>query len=492
MEQGQQFSHLIYEYFCLRFHFGYYRFGDFLPPVNTFCQEFCVAPETVKNALRRLRDEGYIDMGRGRMTRVLFEQSVQEQKNFFSEFFSVRWSALEDLYISAELLFAPLETEGLRRMSLAELEELSRLADRAGEDDLFHLYCSIIQKLENPLAMNFFWEVILFQGFSLARWAHKPTQYSVADVQNQARALLSAARERRWDCVQNTLINFQRVSLRRTTEFLIQQVQPLPKEQQIPFVWRIYHDRPQIYCNLTSRLLHEIYMGEYRHHSYLPPYAELAAKYNVSVNTIRRSVGILNQLGVAQSINGKGTRIFPLGKRCNPPDFTDPIIRRNLAFYVQSFELVKLTCESVTRSVVTHMSQEEKEMLINQLDENLRCGVCDISLWNCLLAITHHSPLQVVREFYRTAYSLFLWGYPLKASRDNIPFLDQSIVRFTEDMIWYLKENNVERCASIFKELMEEKFGKAEAYLLKQGIRSEELWPSRTIRFFSLENGTER
>lgn len=54
MEQGQQFSHLIYEYFCLRFHFGYYRFGDFLPPVNTFCQEFCVAPETVKNALRRL------------------------------------------------------------------------------------------------------------------------------------------------------------------------------------------------------------------------------------------------------------------------------------------------------------------------------------------------------------------------------------------------------------------------------------------------------
>ena len=60
MQNEQDFSNLIYEYFFLHIRFGYYRCGDSLPPIDTLCREFNVAPLTVTAALRRLRSEGFI------------------------------------------------------------------------------------------------------------------------------------------------------------------------------------------------------------------------------------------------------------------------------------------------------------------------------------------------------------------------------------------------------------------------------------------------
>lgn len=71
MQNEQDFSNLIYEYFFLRIRFGYYRCGDSLPPIDTLCREFNVAPLTVTAALRRLRSEGFISMHNGRPTMVL-------------------------------------------------------------------------------------------------------------------------------------------------------------------------------------------------------------------------------------------------------------------------------------------------------------------------------------------------------------------------------------------------------------------------------------
>lgn len=487
MEQGQQLlSHLIHEYFYLRLRLGYYKCGDSLPPIDTICREFGVGYETAKAALRRLRDEGYIDLGRGRITRVLFHQSEQELQNFIMEHFSTRWDAFIDLYSSAGLLFAPLITEGFRRMSAQELDALSLVAQRAGEDDLLYFYCSVLQKLENSLAMNFFWETFLFQAFPLARLENRFTQYHVKDNRERMLTLISKAREQRWDCLHDALIAYRQTDISRITMYLQQQIKPLPKEEQIPFVWRIYRDRPQICYNLAARILHDVYIGDYCDISFLPSYAEMAQQYGVSVNTVRRAVGMLNSIGAAKSINGKGTLVYSLGKRCNPPDFSDPMIGRNLSFFIQSYELVLYTCEPVMRTFLTDLAPADKEKLVGQLERNLRCGRSDISFWHFLLAIATHSRLQVVREFYRTIYGLFLWGYPLKASHDRSP--DWGMETFTESMILHLKDNDIDQCAVTLKNLIAKLYPPTEGYLLKNGIEPKERRIANSIRFLTLEN----
>lgn len=492
MEKGQQYSHLIYEYFLMRFRFGYYQFGDVLPLIETLCREFCVADQTVKAALHRLCDEGYIEMARGRPTRVLFHQTEQQLHNFIVAHFSARWRSFSDLYASAEFIFVPLLVEGFRRMSKEELELLSRFAVRAGKDALLHFYCAVLQKLNNPLAMNFFWETSLFQGFPLAKLENRPTQYAPEAIRERMSRLVSYAGARQWDMVHAALADSLRGDIGRLTGYWNRYIKSLPEARQITFEWRIYRDRPQICYNLAFSLLHEIYMGEYREASSLPSYAELAQKHDVSVNTVRRAVGLLNKIGAAQTVNGKGTLIYTLGKQCNPPDFTDPMVRRNFPLFIQSFELALYTCENVMRTFLPDMSREEREELVCLLRRNLSCGHGDASLWHCLLHVARYSRLQVVREFYKKIYGLFLWGYPLKASMASTPELDAEAVTFTETMIRYLEENDVEQCTETLKGLLAGLFPKAEGYLLQQGITPEEIRIPNAIRFLAVEDYFER
>lgn len=49
-------------------------------------------------------------------------------------------------------------------------------------------------------------------------------------------------------------------------------IRRIPDQEQISFVWRIYNGHPQVCYDLSYRLLHEMYMGEYRNKEFLPSY----------------------------------------------------------------------------------------------------------------------------------------------------------------------------------------------------------------------------
>ncbi|WP_455616754.1 winged helix-turn-helix domain-containing protein [Eisenbergiella sp.] len=79
--------------------------------------------------------------------------------------------------------------------------------------------------------------------------------------------------------------------------------------RQIPFHWNIYRQRPQLRYTLSSRLIREIIKGMYPVGSYLPSIPELAKKYGVSAATVRRTLELLEEMGVTKSFQGKGTLV---------------------------------------------------------------------------------------------------------------------------------------------------------------------------------------
>ena len=87
-----QYSNLIYEYFLVRFHSLYYKYGNTLPSIDILCREFNVSAQAVKAALRRLRAEGYISMHNGTVTTVTFQQTRQGAVDFILNYFSERWA----------------------------------------------------------------------------------------------------------------------------------------------------------------------------------------------------------------------------------------------------------------------------------------------------------------------------------------------------------------------------------------------------------------
>ncbi len=201
MVNDNQYSNLIYEYFLVRFHSQYYKYGNTLPSIDILCREFNVSAQTVKSALRRLRAEGYISMHNGTVTTVIFQQTRQGAVDFVLNYFSERWTDFHDLYASAELVFIPMLVEGLKRMNEENLTWLSHLEERAEADDLVHFYCCVLQKMENPLALNLFWETTLYQGFPFARLEPHPIHFDTGLVRRRLKVLMSHVYEKNWEAV---------------------------------------------------------------------------------------------------------------------------------------------------------------------------------------------------------------------------------------------------------------------------------------------------
>jgi len=488
LQSEQQYSNLVYEFFLARIQFRYYQYGDYLPSIETLCRELSVSAQTVKIALKRLRAEGYIDMHNGRSTKIIFRQDPTQAEQERLRYFSRRVRGFQDLYQCATFIYIPLLTEGFRRAGQRDLAYLAGLARGSGTEDVLHFFCYILQLIDNPLAMNLYWETSIYWGLLFLRREKGTVLCDVDLMHDDMKRCLSLAEAKEWTRLYEQLIIFQKNSVGKALDALEEAIPPAPDEEQVPFVWRIYRDRPQVCYSLAACLLHDIYLGSYQETSFLPSYEKMAELYDVSVSTVRRTVKVLNQLGAARSINGTGTRIFGIGEPCESPDFSSPAVRRNLSFFVQSYELLFYSCEMVMRDTLSSVTCEQQDQLLRQLEEDLAAGRCELSLWQCLLFITRHSRLKGIREIYGRIYSLFLWGYPLKASRQSSPRSDQAILRFSRSMIRSLKKNDIEGCVKAIKALVTRQFPPVEPYLLSHGLKPEELRLSPSIRLLITED----
>lgn len=474
-KEEPQFCTLIYEYFLMRIKSQYYQHGDVLPPIDVLYKEFSVSPQTVREALRRLRSEGYISMHNGQNTRVIFQQNEQELADFILSFYSERWGGFTDLYRAAELVLVPLLVEGLRRMDEEDLAYVTRLAAQGDPDALFCFYGYTLQKTANSVALNLFWEVALYQGFPFTQNGDHSGHRYMEHIRDRLEALVSHVRAQDWSAVQVALTEYQRSDVRSVILALEPCLRLVAQERQIPFLWRLYRDRPQYCYDLGSHILHHIYFGEYSQTPFLPSYEKMAEKYGVSVSTMRRTISLLNQIGATRSINGKGTRAYRLRERSNVPDYESPIIRRILSYYLQSLEMVVYSIEGVTLSFLAELSGEESGVLVGYLEKYRQTDRCVLSMWCMILAISKRSSLSGVREIYQTIYSLFLWGMPLLSSSGGSPMVEQVSIEFTDELIRLLKAGDISGCAKAIKALVTKEFPAAEKFLLSHGLRPEEL-----------------
>lgn len=489
MRNNRNFSNLIYDYFVTRIRFQYYKEGDQLPIIDTLCREFCVADQTVRSALRRLRAEGYITMHNGQPTTVIFRQSEKEYDDYLLRYYEERQDAFFDLCQTVELIFIPLLIEGFGRIDEDDFSALINFAKNADVDDFVRFYCYILQKLDNPLTMNLFWEIILFQGFPLLKTRDRPGLNEIDYVRNQLYQVVAFIREQNFDEFKINLLSYQRAVIGNAVGYIKRRVKSVPIHNQISFTWRIYRDHPQICYSLTSHLLHDIYMGDYSSLEYLPSYEKMADKYSVSVSTIRRTVRVLNELGVARSVNGKGTLIYTMEIQNDPPDFTATMIRRNLAYFFQAFEILLFSCEEIIKSTLSSLTGEERKEFTEHLRENSQKGRYDRTLWLIMICIIYHTSFHGIREIYKKIYGLFLWGYPLGTCVNRNLILQPAERRLTETLIDCFERNDIDLCAGVVKKFACQLFPITEAFLLSKGFKPEELRTSPAIRFLALDDG---
>lgn len=482
MQFEHTFSQLIYEFFIMRFHFQYYKFGDTFPTVETLCQEFDVSSKTVQYALKRLRNEGYIST-QDRGTKVIFQQSKKECDEYTKQFILERYYTLPDLFESTSLILLPFLVEGLYRMDEKDFTYLWELSEQLEIGAFSQFYYWILKKMNNSLLINLFLEIVQFEGLPFLYENGEPRNPDSEQARKSLKVILVCGQQKNKEQIQKAFLDFHKDNKRRIMKRLYQcSPNKNVKAEQIPFIWRVYRERPQVCYNLAMCLLNQILMGEYQNNEFLPSYKKMSEKFEIPVITIRRTVGLLNKLGVVQLVNGIGVRILHENADKNKPDLTDSAIQRNLIYFFQAFEIVLYSGKEVAYITFTNLTHAEKKELIDKLQQYLNTGKCDHSLWECLLCIGHYCPLIAAREIYRKIYSLFLWGHPLKlVYGDTAKYIQENVI-FTETIIENLKNENFEQCSKTIKKLIQIELPVIEKRLLNIGLKPEELRNTPAIK----------
>ena len=103
--QNNSMADIIYDYFTSRILFGYYLLGDRLPSISYICRQFQVSALTVRTALYRMHDEGYIKITERKRSTVIYRPDKQQGQRYRAAFLSRR-EGMEDICRHSDLLFS--------------------------------------------------------------------------------------------------------------------------------------------------------------------------------------------------------------------------------------------------------------------------------------------------------------------------------------------------------------------------------------------------
>ena len=422
MDRAMELRQVIYELLAAQIEFGTYGYKDPLPKMEEISQWFSVSLGTVKTAYRWLKEQGYITLVRRAGASVAVRLPAEEQERNIQAFFSLRRDAVMDLCHAFNPLFSYTQWYGLKNAAPEHLDELERLCR---QPQILRPYMLVQQirliygSLHNDLLMRLIWQAYLF--FQAPFFSLPSNLASFRDSDGPVHDMIRLCRREDWDGLWKTVASCQEQAISAAHLFYRDRVTPEPPGEPVSFHWNIYQNSAQHCYSIAISLLKGVRLGIFKQDHFLPPPAEIAKYMQVSTITVRRTLTLLNQLGAVQSINGVGSKILSTEDSLKNCDMTRPMIRKRLLDFVQSLQILAMTCRACVKSI-----RDQAQAIglwkdrLAYIRENFRY---ESVVFASLEIIPLCSPNQVIQEIYNQLLSLLLWGYPLRSmhgSREEI------------------------------------------------------------------------
>lgn len=291
--------------------------GSRLPSSRILCKEFNVGIPTVARALKQLRDEGFIAIFPKRAPIVLACHHPQTESEKVLSLLS-RHNLILQVYQTAVLFLPSALTFASSNYDICFLSDyklavkaINRGTDRGCWRPVFSLCKELLSCGGNPLTADlfgalevngclafFFDECVYFQE------ACQNASYFIAgSIMNALAESDSARKLSQLKTAYTQLLEAVRSSLMRYHA----QYGSLPAQAADAFRWNPSHSC--LYNRVIQDLMRKIGTGEYQPNTYLPPQAELSKYYHVSASTMRAALACLSDMGLCQTLNGKGTLV---------------------------------------------------------------------------------------------------------------------------------------------------------------------------------------
>ena len=463
MEKSSGLYLLVYDFYEARILFGYYRNGDRLPPIPDICELFRLGRATVRCALSMLEEAGYIRTEERRPARVCYQAGPGGLEQNAAEYFAPRRDGLLELNDAGRLLLVPLWEAGARGLDNDQWKAVLQAVRRAppdGPPPSLELYLFALETLDNRLVLNLYWEVM-----SYIRVPALLDRDRFRDLVEE-RTILEALERKDAVASLSGVMKDTYFGLEAELFAFIRQAGPkygLDSARQLPFQWNIYRQRPQLRYTLSSRLIREIVKARYPVGSYLPSIPELAKEYGVSPATIRRTLALMEDMGITRSFQGKGTRVCMERVR---PDLGKSEIQEGLRLCREALQLLALTIRGVALHTLEHATAERRATLAGHLRHSLEVGKSYYCFEIILAFVRLNSPLAMVRECYGALSDLVAWGYPFMRLLPN-GALEDTYAAWVERLEKRLRHGELDAFSGEWAALMAQEEKKYAALLLR-------------------------
>ena len=396
---------LLYGYLLARIYFGFYPKGSALPSIYRLSEMFGVSTITSREAIRLLKEKGFVSGSQGRRTVVIFDRVNSGEPT--SEIF-VEKETLQDLFQSLYLLIPPIFYQGYLLCGKRELDQLGVILDRFDDvldEQTLHYLFFLVSRLNNPLINDLYADTLLYSyPAHLLRFFNEPgweKTYSKLGLDSRKMIELRKKGNEKelWEMLHTTYLEYD-------PEYASAEPRKEPKKT---YTW----GKPDICHSIARELIYRIYCGINPVNTFLPSPKSLAHEFSCAIITVRRAIGLLNKLGVTESINGKGTRVLSVAEGRLKIRWTDPSVRKSVMTYFYALHIFAISCKSVAMALFSHVGRDRLACVRKEILSAKESGYTEAVAGICFSILLGSSRLSAIREIYIRLQDLLLWGYPL-------------------------------------------------------------------------------
>ncbi|ODM07271.1 GntR family transcriptional regulator [Eisenbergiella tayi] len=405
----------IYRNLAGKIQLGFYDGGERFPSAKEIASGYQVSYCPAQRALKMLEKDGLIKLCRGKATQILAKPYEDYLGN---PVFLQRSAALLDLceglkLISPAICFHSLHALDYEAFSESPKEEGTANAVRS----LYLQFDQALHAIGSQTALNLYYDVGSFVGSAFLDIFCSPcgkeeTMRLWQEIENEYRECAIQFKANDGEAFQKRLDRLNHLFFDR----IIQYLKDLPAQEgeQIPFVWEPHKGRTR-YCDFVAiDMICKISQKFYPVGTLLPNGAVLADIYHVSEITIRRTISLMNQLGVTQTFNGVGTRVISEGDASIPRKLKDLTLDSNLRSFLDAIQLLTILAEPVMCHTFPHIPADTLNRLAEAVGQKGQKKAMVAAIGMVLQTVVRFSPLASLREIYSKLTHLLLVGSILR------------------------------------------------------------------------------
>ncbi|RGY95922.1 GntR family transcriptional regulator [Clostridium sp. AM58-1XD] len=424
MSQNQQLYQYLYQTITSQFYNGTFIYGQEFPSQHEICLQYNAGITTVRKVMKILSEEGFIHTAQGQPSVVTYRTSRENQAAFLVQ----SRDEIADAYQGLGLLMPVLYREGAKRCNASDLRYFDNIMNNVSEQmelqDHYRLantfFTALLRPLKNRLIIDLELdsENYLHVPYIPFPSVENPFATTAARTQTWFKNAIDQIEKKQFDDFCDSASKLYCASGQRVDSYLYsldKYTEGTPKKKE-EIRWFRAKVHSELYARLAMTIVRRIITGEFDNEPYLPSIPKLMEEYKITKNTARRVVNLLNSLGIAKTIDKKGSVITRKGDIAfkSELNLVEPVIQERLSLFLEALQIVALTAHNCASSI-TFIPDNLGRSMENRLRTASDNRMCPLSFQLLINAFIQLLPYHSLKNIFRQLDDLLIWGHYMQA-----------------------------------------------------------------------------